>query len=81
MVFPHQRSGPAEGRVINFMVFSPELLNQLANVQSVPGDHSIVQHGQTTEGMQLIPEFAPAQRALLTKAQKAGRVVGGLTFV
>ena len=70
-----RRGDMAQGFVINLMPVGPQLANNLADVNHVPGDDGVVQNRKTTECMNLVAKFAAPQHAFFAKTQKPGEIV------
>jgi len=74
-VFAKQGRDVAQGFVINVVSVSPQLADNLADVNHVPGNDGVVQNRETTECVNLVAKFASSQHAFLAKTQKPREIV------
>ena len=73
---PKKRRDVAQGFVIDLTPVGPQLANDLADLNHVPGDNGVVQNRQTTECMHLITEFAAPQHAFFADSGETERYSG-----
>jgi len=54
------------------MPLGAETLDYLSDVERIPCNHRIGEHGSAIEGMELITEFQPLQMCFLPKKRETG---------
>jgi hypothetical protein len=72
-VFAKQRRDVAQGFVTNLVSVSPQLADNLADLNHVPGNDGVVQNRQTIECVYLVAKFASSQTPSFSKHRNRER--------
>ena len=80
-VLTQQGRREAQHFVWKIVPIGPQPGHHALDLDHVPGHHRVMQQGQGTETLCLIPELPAPQRALLSEIQEPGQVIRRLSLV